>query len=214
MSGANASGPPAMGFAGLSSLATHLPLEPVFDTPPKKPAPDELAGARSTSEARTVANPSFWTAGRRWAAVAAGLIAVIGLANWPRDTTPYRASSSSTTYSASPAYVPTQPSYAPPAVPQDPYAESKPAIGTGQTLSRNEIRYCLSERIRVEAISDYVDTTKQSQIERYNAVVADYNGRCSNFRYRQTDMNSAKATVDTSGDRLKAQAAATVRQWR
>lgn len=214
MSGANAPGHPAIGFAGLSSLATQLPPEPVFDTSPSKPPLDEPEGARTTSEARTVANPSFWTAGRRWAAVSAGLIAVIGLANWPRDTTPYRAPSSSSTYSPTPAYAPTQPAYAPPAAPQDPYAESKPGIGAGQTLSRNEIRYCLSERVRVEATSDYLDTTRQSHIDRYNAMVGDYNERCSNFRYRQSDMNSAKATVDTSGDRLKAQAAAAVRQWR
>lgn len=208
MTGLDASGPQAIGFAGLSSLATKLPPEPRFDPHPEKPAVEKNGTSPAPLDAQTVPNPRFWTGQRRWyVTLAVGVVAVIGIANWPRDPTPYRAPSSSGTYSPTPAYVP-------PAVPQDPYAESKPTIGTGQTLSRNEIRYCLSERVRVEAVGNYVDTTKQSHIDRYNTMVDDYNGRCSNYRYRQSDMSAVKAAVDLSGDRLKAQAAATVRQWR
>ena len=214
MNGADASRETAMGFAGLAALATTLPPEPRFTKEaPKKPANDGAARA-AASDARTVANPTFWTAGRRWAAAGAGVAVVVGLAYWPRDGATQRAPASSAVYAPTTAYAPTQPSYRPPAVTQDQFVETKPAAGGGQVLSRNEIRYCLSEKVRMEAMSDYVDATRRLHIERFNALVGDYNARCSNYRYRQSDMNSASASVDAAGDRLRAQAATTVGQWR
>ena len=219
MSGVDASGQPATGFAGLTALATALPPEPAFTKePPKRPAGD--AAPKAALDARRVENPTFWTAGRRWAAVGAGVLAVVGFANLPKDGGSHRTPSSSTTYAPSASYepersiAPAQPSFVAPAAREEQHVEVKPSVGTGQILSRNEIRYCLSEKVRMEAMGDYIDATKRVHIERFNALVGDYNARCSNYRYRQSDMTSASTAVDASGSRLRAQAADMVGQWR
>lgn len=218
MSGVDASGQTATGFVGLTALATALPPEPAFmKEPPKRPSGE---APRAAAGSRRVENPTFWTAGRRWAAVGAGVLAVVGLANLPKDGGSHRVPSPSTSYAPSAStvpersYVPAQPNYVAPAVTQDTTSETKPSVGTGQVLSRSEIRYCLSEKVRMDAMEAYVDTTKRVHIERFNALVGDYNARCSSFRYRQSDMTSASTSVDASSPRLRAQAATTVSQWR
>jgi hypothetical protein len=199
-----------MGFAGLGALATELPPEPRFDPTPTEPAPDAGAARPAEPESRRVASPTFWTGERLWAAtVGIGLIGLVAVANWPKDTSFTGAASPPAANVPTQAANPAQPAYVLP----DRSAESKPVGASGQILSLNEIRYCLSERVRVEAMSDYIDSTRQSHIDRYNALVGDYNARCSNYRYRQVDMDTVRASVDRSGDLLKAQAAATVRQW-
>lgn len=213
MNGAKAADNAAVGFAGLVDLATTLPPEPRFEPAAAPPSADGRAD-EPVSLSRTVENPTFWTAQRRWAAFLGVAMAVsVAVASWPKDETAYRAPVPSSSYAPAPA----QPSYAPSSVPpastSDQFAESKPAGGAGQILSRSEIRYCLSERVRMEAMGDYVDGTKQSHIDRFNALVGDYNARCSNYRYRRSEFDGVKASVDASTERLKAQAAATVRQW-
>lgn len=202
----------AVGFAGLVDLATTLPPEPKFEPAPSL-APEGRAD-EPISMSRTVENPKFWTGQRRWYAFLGGAMTfIVAVANWPKDETAYRAPAPSSTYAPSPAQPSYNPTYTPPASTSDQFAESEPAGGAGQILSRSEIRYCLSERVRMDAMGDYVDETKQSHIDRFNALVGDYNARCSNYRYRRSEFDGVKASVDASTQRLKAQAAATVRQW-
>lgn len=63
--------------------------------------------------------------------------------------------------------------------------EEAPPVGVGLTLVDSQIRYCEAQRIRIEAANGVLDTRSAAAVGRFNAAVADYNGRCSNYRYRQ-----------------------------
>lgn len=74
--------------------------------------------------------------------------------------------------------------------------ESKPSVGKNQVLGTSQIRYCLAENIRLEEAGNYVNNSSQSQIDLYNSYVADFNSRCSEYRYRTSSMSSAKRYIE------------------
>jgi hypothetical protein len=83
--------------------------------------------------------------------------------------------------------------------------EQVPPIGTKLSLGPAEIRYCLSEDIRLEAARLVVNAYSESRISRFNAMVNDYNSRCGSFRYRSGTLESAKADVERNRSALEAQ---------
>jgi len=83
--------------------------------------------------------------------------------------------------------------------------EQIPPIGTGRSLGPAEIRYCLSEDIRLEAARGVVNDYSDSQINRFNAMVDDYNSRCGRFRYNPGTLASVKADVERNRSALEAQ---------
>jgi hypothetical protein len=98
--------------------------------------------------------------------------------------------SNKNTTSPAPAYSPpaqsTAPSYSPPVQPQVPSRpqESKPPVGQDLAFSTAQIRYCLAEDIRMDGAKSAVNNYIDSDVDRFNAMVADYNSRCGSFRYR------------------------------
>lgn len=76
--------------------------------------------------------------------------------------------------------------------------ETVPPVGTGLTLDRSQIRYCLSERIRVEAWQRQLNKYSQAAVDAFNASVNDYNTRCSSYRYRSGDLESVRAQVESN----------------
>lgn len=74
--------------------------------------------------------------------------------------------------------------------------ESEPSIGTNNVLSLSELHYCLAQGIRIDAAHDAANTYVQDQVDRFNAMVADYNSRCGQFRYRDDDMSEAKSDIE------------------
>ncbi len=89
-----------------------------------------------------------------------------------------------------------------------PTAEIQPPVGNGITLSPNQIRYCLSENIRIDGAQGVLNRYNDSAINRYNNMIADYNSRCSNFRYRQGSLESVRAGVEANRARLLTEGAA------
>ena len=86
---------------------------------------------------------------------------------------------------------------------------SKPPDGTNNVLSVAQLRWCLREDIRIEVIRP--TATTNSQIDQFNAVVADYNRRCGSFRYREGALMRARRELE----RLKPQIVAnTTPPWR
>ena len=75
-------------------------------------------------------------------------------------------------------------------------AEDKPPIGSSLVLSTAQIRYCLAEDIRVEAAKAVVNSNSDGDVERFNAMVADYNSRCGSFRYRSGTLESARRDIE------------------
>lgn len=69
--------------------------------------------------------------------------------------------------------------------------EVKPPIESGRTLSRQELRYCRFESIRIATARDTLESKSDHLETRYfqafNASIEDYNLRCSNYRYYEDD---------------------------
>ena len=84
--------------------------------------------------------------------------------------------------------------------------ETKPPYGTNKILNREQIRYCLAQGIRIDAIGEKVNNYSTSEIDKSNALVNDYNSRCATYRYRsgvqsgaQRDINKYKSTYTKEG---------------
>jgi len=68
-----------------------------------------------------------------------------------------------------------------------------PPTGTGNILSISEIRWCVRQDIRLNALRDNISTEKG--IDQFNNLVADFNSRCSNYRYREGTQQRAEREV-------------------
>lgn len=71
--------------------------------------------------------------------------------------------------------------------------EEKPPVGSGLRFSTPQIRYCVYEKVRVEAMRDIIDSNYQVTI--FNHYVDDYNSRCTNFRYRRGSLQAVQSEV-------------------
>ena len=71
---------------------------------------------------------------------------------------------------------------------------TQPAIGTDNVLSVPEIRWCVREGIRIEAVRDLIDAN--SRVHEFNRIVNDYNSRCVSYRYRQGSQSRAERDVE------------------
>jgi len=84
---------------------------------------------------------------------------------------------------------------------QHPYSlheETKPRVGSGLAFDRSQIRYCLSENIRMDAWEGQVNQYSDTSVDAFNAAVNDYNARCSHIRYRREDLESVRSEVDAN----------------
>jgi len=129
------------------------------------------------------------TAGKWWLGIAV-IIGAIWIANQSDNKTP-----SSTAYS--PGGSPT------PTVPVRPN-EQKPEVGRNNVLSTGQIRYCLAEKIRLDAAEAVINNYVDSDVDRFNGYVDDYNSRCGEFRYRQGALESARREVEPHRVQLQA----------
>ncbi|WP_201834944.1 hypothetical protein [Microvirga zambiensis] len=221
MSGATSSNAKKSGFAGLSAMASTLPAETAAPTTaPAQANPVPQPAATHATAQPAFEQPGFWTSGRKWAAVAVGAIGLITVVNMSQKTTQTRAPSS--TVATSPGgYAPSQPSTYP-SPPSKPAPTSKPAVETvsrpsgapGQTLSTAELRYCLTEKIRLDRMEMLTDNRISAHVRNYNALVGDFNTRCGTYRYRQRDLDSARTSVEAQRSIIEAQAAEQIRNWR
>lgn len=203
----------AKGFAGLSSLVSDV--DDVL-TPAKKPAPQntpESAAGQAQRVPPPVPSPQrprpsqayqppsqsgAGSSGKKWFL---GIAAVIGVV-W------FISASNQQPSSSSPAYRPAQEtstSYPAPAPePAQPW-EDRPPVGQSLVLTPAQITYCLAEDIRLEGANAVVDNYSDSQVNRYNALVDDYNSRCSSFRYRSGALESARRAVEPYRSQLLAE---------
>lgn len=203
------------GFAGLSSLVSDV------DTAPAHPAPKTESAGSTTSTGRPASQaaqpqpqqptqrqtyqeppqPSSGSSGGKWILGIAAVVGLLWLIGQSNKNTP----------SPTPAYSPpaqsAAPSYSPPAQPQGPSVpqESKPPVGQDLVLSTAQIRYCLAEDIRMEGARAALNNYSDSDVDRFNAMVADYNSRCGSFRYRSGALESARRDVEPYRGQLQAE---------
>lgn len=201
------------GFAGLSSLVSDVDTTPPPAAKKEPPAAAQSAGRPASQPAQTQpqpsqrqtyqepAQPSSGSSGGKWVLGIAAVIGVLWLIG----------QSNKTTTSPAPAYSPpaqsTAPSYSPSVQPQAPSRpqESKPPVGQDLVFSTAQIRYCLAEDIRMDGAKSAVDNYIDSDVDRFNAMVADYNSRCGSFRYRSGALESARRDVEPYRSELQAE---------
>ena len=208
------------GFAGLSSMVSDVdatvastPKQPQREASSSSTEQSSQAGRPSRQEQpsppqktyQPPAQPSGGSSAAKWLFGIAAVIGVIWFVSQsdhnssPRST--YSPGPSSTTAAPTPAW---QPPVTQPRAPSRP-AEEKPSVGRNNVLSTAQIRYCLAEKIRLgaaeSAINNYVDT----DADRFNGYVNDYNSRCGEFRYRQGALESARSDVEPYRSQLQAE---------
>ena len=206
------------GFAGLSSMVSDV--DDVVEGAPKQSQkthsepPPEQSARKSTQQTQktptkpasqtyqTPAQPSGGSSGGKWLIGIAVVIGLIWLANQSDNNRPSRSTySPGSSTSTAPA---SQPSITQPQVPSRP-SESKPSVGRNNVLSIAEIRYCLAEKIRLDAAETVLNNYSDSDVDRFNAYVNDYNSRCGEFRYRQGALESARRDVNPYSSQLQAE---------
>ena len=84
-------------------------------------------------------------------------------------------------------------------------AFSMPPVGDNNVLSVSQIRWCLRQDILIEVVRPVA--ASNSQVDRFNAIVAHYNDRCGSFRYREGTLTRAQREVE----RVRAQIVASAR---
>lgn len=206
------------GFAGLSSLVSDVDTtpppapkaEPTTAAPrAERPASQPAQPQPQPSQRQTYqepAQPSSGLSGGKWIlgiAAVVGVFWLIGQSN--KNTTSPAPAYSPPAQSAAPSYSPP----APPAAPLRPQ-ESQPPVGQNVVLSTAQIRYCLAEDIRLDGAKSAVNNYIDSDVDRFNAMVADYNSRCSSFKYQtnnrgRNDLNSAQRDIEPFRSQLQSE---------
>jgi hypothetical protein len=74
--------------------------------------------------------------------------------------------------------------------------EERPPVGTNLVLGPAQLSYCVSEKIRIEGADKVVNTYLESDVNRFNTMVDDFNSRCGAFRYRQGALESTRRDVE------------------
>ncbi|MFH4480101.1 peptidoglycan-binding domain-containing protein [Vibrio diabolicus] len=87
---------------------------------------------------------------------------------------------------------------------------TKPSVGTNNVLSVPEIRWCIREGIRIEAMRDVIDNN--AGIDEFNRIVNDYNSRCGSYRYRQGSQSRAERDVEAYRSQIVSEAIREARQ--
>jgi hypothetical protein len=87
--------------------------------------------------------------------------------------------------------------------------EHKPAPGTLR-FSRTNLRYCIFQQVRLEAIGPITFSTESDV---YNALIADWNARCAKFRFTPSDKDPVDAEVKSRRAMLEAEGRTLVRGW-
>ncbi len=87
-----------------------------------------------------------------------------------------------------------------------PLEEEIPPFGKGNMLSESQLRYCLAEIIRIEAVRPVMNRYRHDQVAFFNALIAAYNSRCAKYRYELPAMDRAKYDVETNRSRIESAA--------
>lgn len=87
---------------------------------------------------------------------------------------------------------------------------TKPRVGTNNVLSVSEIRWCIREDIRIEAMREVIATNEG--VDEFNRIVNDYNSRCGSYRYRQGSQSRAKSDIEPYRSQIVSEAIRDARQ--
>lgn len=89
--------------------------------------------------------------------------------------------------------------------------ESKPPVGQGRSLNKSQVRYCVFQGERLDAIRPMA--TSSYQISRFNRLIDDYNSRCSNYRYTIGVLSSVQREAQGKSSEFATDARRIVASW-
>jgi hypothetical protein len=199
----------ARGFAGLRELAAPVSSEVPLSTPKAPdvradPSERQRAPAPERSSLPQEQGPYQGPRGRKSILEYRGKLIVGGLAVavviWV--VADQGSNSSNTPVTSAATYTQASPGS---------LVEARPPVGTDLVLSSAQIRYCLSEKIRLEGAQNVVDTHSQPNVDRFNSMVNDYNSRCGSFRYQAGTLKAVRGQVEANQSQLQSEGAARFR---
>jgi hypothetical protein len=88
--------------------------------------------------------------------------------------------------------------------------EERPPVGTTVQFSRANLRYCIYQEVRLEAIGP---VTYSTESDVFSALIKDWNSRCSRFRHAAGDKEAVDSEVRARRTVLEAEGRALVRGW-
>ncbi len=91
------------------------------------------------------------------------------------------------------------------------FEESRPPVGQGLLLNKSQVRYCVFQSKRLEAMRPM--TATNDQISRFNELVDDYNSRCSNYQYRNGVLSQIRREASSKSGEFTADAGRIVASW-
>lgn len=167
---------------------------------------DERAGLlqlRAALEQRRTAATRKWLF---WGLAAAGLVGFLIYDADKSQKQPPR-SAPATTYAPSrPASSTTSTSST-----SQSFDEQIPPPGNDRALNKSEVRYCVYQGERLEILRLLVSGNRS--IDRFNGLIRDFNVSCSNFRYRQGDLQAVEAEVAGKREQLRSDVARILASW-
>jgi len=207
MSANNGSDKDAKGFGGLSSLLSDVDDLPDYQPTPKSENKKESSRQQSKEGKKTQNNQPDLNNHQseqtqpldlRWIwislALFIGVISIFTLLVSQDHSSEKPKYSYTPPTSAKVDFSISQPSpkQATPARP----VEEKPPYGKSKVLSVAQIRYCLAEKVRIDASETVISNYSQSDVDHFNSMVNDYNSRCGEFRYRRGSLKRAQHDIE------------------
>lgn len=107
---------------------------------------------------------------------------------------------------------PTRPTV--PATSPDTGKEVKPPSGIDITLTIENVRYCVREAERLDAIKPRITHEGDQVIQLFNIDINDFNSRCSRYRYVRADMDKVTAELATRKTLTGHEADQRLERWR
>ena len=96
------------------------------------------------------------------------------------------------------------------AVPTEP-AERPPVAGSNIALTRDNIRYCLFQQVRLEALGPLTDAV---DLAIFDALASDWNARCARAQYPSAEKDAVGAELAWRREALEAQGREFTDRWR
>jgi hypothetical protein len=90
-------------------------------------------------------------------------------------------------------------------------SEAMPPIGTGQHLALDGVRYCHFQQERLNFLKPKIQSAEDARA--YNLMIVDYNSRCSDIFYQDSDLKLVLAEVSAKKPLLEADALRIMSTW-
>jgi peptidoglycan hydrolase-like protein with peptidoglycan-binding domain len=90
-----------------------------------------------------------------------------------------------------------------------------PAPGDGTRIfSQQNVRWCQQQSQRLDIIKTILGSTASDQdVQSFNILVNDYNGRCGRYRYQESDLAVVRSEMINKASEFRADAEKIIREW-